>query len=125
MTRGLLLFAHGARDSRWALPFEEVAQRIREREPATPVELCFLEFMSPDMVEGGRRLAAAGCTHVDIVPLFLGAGGHVRRDVPELIAKLEATHAGVHWELHPAVGEAQAVIDAMAGTALAWLHKPA
>jgi sirohydrochlorin cobaltochelatase len=62
---------------------------------------------------------------VDIVPLFLGAGGHVRRDVPELIAKLEATHASVHWELHPAVGEAQAVIDAMAGTALAWLHKPA
>lgn len=125
MKRGLLLFAHGARDSRWALPFEDVVRRIREREPATLVELCFLEFMSPDMAEGGGRLAAAGCTHVDIVPLFLGAGGHVRRDVPELIAKLEATHAAVHWELHPAVGEADPVIDAMAATALAWLHKPA
>ncbi|RQP22141.1 sirohydrochlorin chelatase [Piscinibacter terrae] len=123
MKRGLLLFAHGARDSRWALPFEDVVQRIREREPATPVALCFLEFMSPDMVEGGGRLAAQGCTHVDIVPLFLGAGGHVRRDVPELIARLEQAHTGVHWELHPAVGESDAVIDAMAGTALARLHK--
>jgi len=102
-----------------------VVRRIREREPATAVELCFLEFMTPGMVEGGGRLAAAGCTHVDIVPLFLGAGGHVRRDVPELIAKLEEAHANVHWELHPAVGEADPVIDAMAGTALAWLHKTA
>lgn len=125
MKRGLLLFAHGARDSRWALPFEDVQRKILEQEPATPVQLCFLEFMSPDMVEGARQLAEQGCTHVDIVPLFLGAGGHVRRDVPELISKLEQVHAGVHWELHPAVGEADSVIDAMAGAALAWLRKPA
>ena len=29
MKRGLLLFAHGARDPRWALPFEDVAARVR------------------------------------------------------------------------------------------------
>lgn len=123
MKRGLLLFAHGARDSRWALPFEDIAQRVRLRAPDVPVELCFLEFMTPTLIEGGRRLAAAGCERVDVVPLFLGAGGHVRRDIPELLAELEHAHPQVHWELRPAIGEVASVVEAMAAASLAWLER--
>jgi sirohydrochlorin cobaltochelatase len=121
MKRGLLLFAHGARDSRWALPFEDIADRVRERAPQVPVELCFLEFMTPGLVDGGRKLAAAGCTRVDVVPLFLGAGGHVRKDIPLLLAELAQAHAGIHWDLRPAIGEIDSVIEAMALASLAWL----
>ncbi|KQU66132.1 MULTISPECIES: sirohydrochlorin chelatase [unclassified Rhizobacter] len=117
MTRGLLLFAHGARDPRWALPFEDVAQRVRAAHPGVPVALAFLEFMAPDLREAGRQLAAQGCTRVDVLPLFLGAGGHVRKDLPELLDDLSATHAGVRWQLHPAVGELDPVIAAMADAA--------
>jgi sirohydrochlorin cobaltochelatase len=122
MTHGLLLFAHGARDSRWALPFEDIADRIRTRAPGVPLELAFLEFMSPGLVEAGHRLAAAGCERVEVVPLFLGAGGHVQRDIPELLIQLEAAHPGVHWELRPAIGEVDSVVEAMAVAALAWLE---
>ncbi|WP_372525057.1 sirohydrochlorin chelatase [Piscinibacter sp.] len=118
MKHGLLLFAHGARDPLWALPFEDVARRIRQRAPAVPVELCFLEFMQPGLVEGGARLAAAGCAHVDVVPLFLGAGGHVRKDLPVLLATLSAAHASMQWELRPAIGEVDSVVEAMALAAL-------
>jgi len=123
MTRGLLLFAHGARDSRWALPFEDVAQRVRERAPGVPVVLCFLDFMSPGLLEGGRRLAQVGCRQVDVVPLFLGAGGHVRKDVPELLAQLTEVHPHVRWELRAAIGELEPVIEAMAAASLAWLER--
>jgi len=123
MTHGLLLFAHGARDSRWALPFDAIVERVREQAPDVPVELGFLEFMTPTLVDAGHRLAAAGCEHVDVVPLFLGAGGHVRRDIPLLLADLEAAHAGIQWELRPAIGEIDSVIEAMAAAALAWLHR--
>ena len=123
MKRGLLLFAHGARDSRWALPFEDVADRVRLQAPRVPVELCFLEFMTPGLVEGGQRLAAAGCGHVDVVPLFLGAGGHVRKDIPSLLAELEAAHPAVHWLLRPAIGEIDSVIDAMARASLAFVEE--
>ncbi|WP_284619968.1 sirohydrochlorin chelatase [Aquabacterium humicola] len=115
---GLLLFAHGARDPAWARPFEAVARRCRDERPAASVELAFLEFMSPGLVEAGRRLAAAGCTEVDVLPLFLGAGGHVRKDVPVLLAQLEAEQPQVRWVLHPAIGEAAALVDAMATIAL-------
>ena len=121
MTRGLLLFAHGARDSRWAIPFEDVAARVRVRSPGVPVELAFLEFMAPGLVEAGQRLAAAGCTQVEVVPLFLGAGGHVRRDVPELLGRLEQAHPAVRWNLHVAVGELDSVVEAMAQAAVALL----
>jgi sirohydrochlorin cobaltochelatase len=123
MTRGLLLFGHGARDSRWAEPFDAIAERVRAQAPGVPVHLGFLEFMTPTLVEAGHLLVGAGCTRIDVVPLFLGAGGHVRRDIPLLIAELEAAHAGVHWELHPAIGEIDSVVEAMAAAALAWLHR--
>ncbi len=122
--RGLLLFAHGARDPAWAAPFDAVARRCRDARPAQPVALAFLEFMSPDLVGAGAALVAAGCDAVDVVPLFLGAGGHVRKDIPRLLARLESEHPAVRWSLHPSVGEADAVIAAMADAALALGDRP-
>ena len=119
MENGLLLFAHGARDPRWALPFEDVARRVREREPGVVVELSFLEFMAPTLREGGQRLADAGCTQVDVVPLFLGAGGHVRKDLPELLQQLAEAYPQVQWRLQKAIGEVDSVVEAMALAAVA------
>ncbi|NML17464.1 sirohydrochlorin chelatase [Azohydromonas caseinilytica] len=120
-SRGLLLFAHGARDPDWARPFEAVAQSVRAQRPGTPVALAYLEFMQPDMAQATAALVAAGCRRVEVLPLFLGAGGHVRKDLPQLLDGLRATHPGVHFELHPAVGELPTVVQAMAGAALSLL----
>ena len=117
-SRGLVLLAHGARDPSWAAPFEAVAQRVRLKSPETAVRLAFLELMPPDLEAAGRELAGLGCTRVDIVPLFLGTGGHVRRDVPAQVGRLRAAHAGVAWTLHDAVGETAHVIAALADSAL-------
>ena len=116
--RGVLLFAHGARDPRWAAPFEAVAQRMRAAAPTLRVENAYLEFMAPGLAEAGARLAAAGCTTVDVVPLFLGAGGHVRKDLPDRVARLRVDHPAVAWRLREAIGELDPVIDAMAAAAL-------
>jgi sirohydrochlorin cobaltochelatase len=118
MTQGLLMLAHGARDAAWATPFEAVAAQVRAASPGTPVRLCFLEFMPPTLVQGGAELAAAGCTRVQVLPLFLGAGGHVRKDVPGLMEQLRQQHPQVQWQLNPAVGEAPALVAAMATVAL-------
>jgi len=114
-TTGILLFAHGARDPAWARPFEAVAAALRAR-AARPdqVGLAFLEFMQPGLVDGGSALVAAGCTQVTVVPLFLGAGGHVRKDLP----LLRERHADVSWTLSPAVGESDLLVQAMAD--IAW-----
>lgn len=114
---GLLLFAHGARDPRWAEPFEAVAARVRAARPELQVRLAYLEFMQPELPAAAAALVAEGCSSIAVLPLFLGAGGHVRKDLPALMARLQAEHGGVRFALHPAIGEMPDVIDAMAAAA--------
>jgi sirohydrochlorin cobaltochelatase len=121
--QGLLLFGHGARDAAWADPFRAVADCVRAQRPQVPVELAFLELMQPALPEAAAALVARGCRQVSVVPLFLGTGGHVRRDLPRLVDELRARHPEVLWSLRAAVGEHPAVIEAMAGVAcdsLSW-----
>jgi sirohydrochlorin cobaltochelatase len=115
--QGLLLLAHGARDADWAEPFLSVVNELRALRPDCEVALAFLEFMQPDLLSAGASMVQLGCLRVDVVPLFLGAGGHVRKDVPRLIQCLAAEHRAVHWRLQRAVGEEPAVISALARAA--------
>jgi sirohydrochlorin cobaltochelatase len=119
MNRGLILLAHGARDPSWAAPFEAVAARVSERAPEAEVRLAFLELMAPALADAGADLVRQGCARIDVVPVFLGMGGHVRRDVPAQLEALRARHPGVDWHLHAALGEAPRVIAALADAALA------
>ena len=118
MNRGIILLAHGARDPAWAAPFEAVAARVRTRAPEAVVRLAFLELMSPSLAQAGAELAGLGCARVDVVPVFLGGGGHVRRDVPAQVDALRAAHATVAWTLHDALGETPHVIAALADAAI-------
>ena len=121
MSIGLILFAHGARDPRWAAPFEAVAERVRAQRPGMPVRLAFLELMSPGLLEAGAQLVAVGCTHITVLPLFLGAGGHVRKDLPLLVDQLRAAHPGTAFALQPPIGEDPRIISAIADAAAASL----
>lgn len=115
---GVILFAHGARDARWADPFRAVAEQVRSAAPALPQELAFLEFMSPDLTEAARRLAERGVTWIEVVPLFFGPGGHLRSEVPELAAAAMAALPGVEISIAPAAGVDPGVVAALADYAL-------
>lgn len=117
MPEAVILFAHGARDPAWAQPFEAVAADLRARAPQLRVELAYLELMQPSLADAGAALAAAGFDDVSVVPLFLGAGGHVRRDLPQLVDALRQAHPQVRWRLTPAIGEIASVVAAMADAA--------
>lgn len=111
---GVILFAHGARDARWAEPFERLRKKVEAAVPGTPVVLAYLEFMTPDLDAAVARLVAEGCQDIRIVPIFLGQGGHVRQDLPALVARIEAAHPGLPLTLRTAVGEDERVLDRIA-----------
>jgi sirohydrochlorin cobaltochelatase len=123
---GILLFAHGARDPNWAKPFEAAAALLRKQSAMVggEVVLAFLEFMSPNILEAGKDLAERGCEQVTVVPLFLGAGGHVRKDLPKLLGDLSAQFPSVQWTLSPAVGETDILIQALADAAWSLAQPP-
>jgi len=109
---GLLLFAHGARDARWREPFDRLLERV-QRGHDGPVQLAFLEFMQPDLTAAAVALKAAGAKRIVVVPVFLGTGGHLLRDLPGM---LEQARAATQMEMSAAgaVGEAPGVLEAIA-----------
>ncbi|TCW82368.1 cobalamin biosynthesis protein CbiX [Burkholderia sp. SRS-46] len=114
-SHGIVLFGHGARDPRWAEPFERLAARLRAARGAdAPVSLAFLELMAPSLDTAVAAQVAAGCTRITVVPVFFGQGGHVRRDLPQLVDACRAAHPGVEIRCATAVGEDDGVLDAIA-----------
>ena len=124
MKTGLILFGHGARDPRWALTMQALAKRCRTHDPALLVECAFLEFMSPDLQEAVASLVTAGARHVVIAPVFLAAGGHVLRDLPDRVAGLSAAFPDLSVQIEPALGASEPVIDAMAQVCMDAISMP-
>ena len=114
MSHAILLFAHGARDPEWALPFERLRTAVKKRLPGVWIELAYLELMQPDLARAVDGLADAGAKQIDIVPAFMAQGAHLKRDLPALIAAAQARHPQLVFKLRPALGESQPVLDAMA-----------
>jgi sirohydrochlorin cobaltochelatase len=110
---GMILFGHGARDPRWAEPFERLATKLRAMHSA-PVSLAFLELMTPDLPTAIERLAGDGCDALTVVPVFFGQGGHVRRDLPELLDRCRVMFPLLTIHCATAVGEDDSVLDAVA-----------
>lgn len=121
MKQGILLFAHGSRDPEWSRPFESIASRLSQNFLVT---IAYLELMQPSLYEAVASLAAAGATSIRIVPVFLGQGGHVKDDLPRLVAQAQSAHSGLELILEKAIGEQPRVIDAIAAAIAAGIPSP-
>jgi sirohydrochlorin cobaltochelatase len=110
----LILFAHGARAASWAAPFERLRELVAARQPDVDVSLAFLELMSPRLPERAAELVAQGVTELTVVPVFLGQGGHVLRDLPLMIDQVRADHPSLAVKVAEAAGENAAVLMAIA-----------
>ena len=109
----MILFAHGARDPRWAAPFQRLQVLTQNSLPEVAVELAFLEFMTPNLTDLVTRLVQDGCEKVIVSPIFLGQGGHVLRDLPVLINSLRESYPALELQQLEAAGEDAAVLQAI------------
>lgn len=89
---GVLLCGHGSRDEATVQEFQAVARGVAERLPDCRVEAGFLEFARPSIVEALDRLREGGYRRIVAVPGLLFAAGHVKRDIPALLAAYQASH---------------------------------
>ena len=114
LNRALILFAHGARAASWAVPFQRLRASTAEQRPDCEVALAFLELMTPSLPDEVARLVTQGVREIAIVPVFLGQGGHLLRDLPALVEQLRADYPALRLSTAPAVGEDPGVLAAMA-----------
>lgn len=117
--RGIVLFAHGARDPQWAQPFEEIRERVRAKRPEYPIELAYLELMSPTLEEAIQSVVREGALAVTVFPLFMAQGGHLTQDLPRILEAIRPSYPHIPISLEPPIGEVPEILEAIAGWILA------
>jgi sirohydrochlorin cobaltochelatase len=115
MKSALILLAHGARDAEWSLPFRSIQHKVAARLPGITVELAFLEISAPKLQETFDKLVATGHARVTVAPMLMAQGGHLKRDIPRLIESCRSRHPTVDLRVLQALGDTEAVLDAIAG----------
>ncbi len=103
MKTGLLLIAHGSRHAEANADLELVAEELRRRGREIVVA-SYLELAAPDTAAGGARCVELGAGRVVMVPYFLSAGVHVRRDLAREREALAGRFPGVEFRLADPLG---------------------
>jgi sirohydrochlorin cobaltochelatase len=116
--QAIILFAHGARDPEWAAPFVAIQERLQAARPDTLVLAAYQEFMSPTLAAAVAQSAAQGARRIVVVPLFIGQGSHVKRDLPLLVEQEKLRHPQLELQVLPAIGEAPEILHAIAAWVL-------
>jgi sirohydrochlorin ferrochelatase len=110
MRTALLLIAHGSRHAEANADLHHVADQLQQR--GHPVVVAsFLELAEPDILAGGRQCVASGATRVVLVPYFLSAGVHVRRDLRQARDELAKEFPQVEFLLAEALGRHPLLLD--------------
>lgn len=110
MKTGLLLIAHGSRHAEANADLEHVAEQMRQRGYEIAVA-AYLELAEPNIEAGGVRCVELGAQRVVMVPYFLSAGVHVRRDLTEARQRLAWRFPDVTFRLTEPLGRHPLLID--------------
>ena len=111
--QAIILFAHGARDPEWAAPFAIIQQQLQAARPDVQVALAFQDFMTPTLEAAVAQCAVQGAKRLVLVPLFMAQGGHLKQDLPVLVAKIREQHPQLALQVLPAIGDAPEILRAI------------
>ncbi len=116
METALLLVAHGSRHAEANADLFHVAAAMERRGNAV-VEAAFLELAAPGIETGGARCVERGARRVVLLPYFLSAGVHVRRDLAAARDRLAARFPSVEFRLAEPLGRHPLLLDVVADRA--------
>jgi sirohydrochlorin ferrochelatase len=117
MRTALLLLAHGSREPEANEDLHYVATEMRRRGEFAIVEAAFLELAEPSILVGASRCVEQGAHRVVMLPYFLSAGVHVRRDLTAHREQLAARFHGVTFLLAEPLGQHPQLLEVVAARA--------
>ena len=100
----ILLIAHGSREQSANDDLHELAARLTAQGTYPIVQPCFLELADPELLAGGDRCVQLGANRVLMVPYFLSAGVHLRRDLSAARDELNRRYPNVQFILGSPLG---------------------
>lgn len=104
MKTALLLIAHGSREATANEDLAALARDFVSHLDYAIVEAAYLELAGPRIDAGAAACVEAGVGRVILLPYFLAAGVHVRRDLTEARRRLAARYPEVDFILAEPLG---------------------
>ena len=101
----LVLLAHGSKDPRWRIAFERIVEAVQGQSGKTKVQLAYMEFIEPTLMDVARECVGQQILRLRILPLFLSVGAHLMTDVPEQVNEVRAQFPQLEVEVLVSVGE--------------------
>jgi sirohydrochlorin ferrochelatase len=114
MITALLLIAHGSRQDEANEDLLHVVEAMRRRGGFDLVEASFLELAAPTIEQVAADCVARGVGQVVLLPYFLSAGIHVRRDLTEIRDRLASRFSGVEFLLAEPLGRHPLLLEVVA-----------
>jgi sirohydrochlorin ferrochelatase len=125
MKTALLLMAHGSRQAEANDDLRHVAEHMLQRGGFDVVVASFLELAEPTILQGGLQCVGRGARRVVMLPYFLSAGVHVRRDLTALREDLAARYPDIDFRLAEPLGQHPLLLEVVATRAQEALDEPA
>ena len=107
----LLLIAHGSREPEANGDLYALADQLRRDQAYLCVEASFLELAQPGIEEGAWRCVVQGAERVILLPYFLSAGVHVRRDLTACRERLAAQFRQIDFRLAQPLGRHRLLVE--------------
>lgn len=103
--------AHGSRNPEANEDLFFFAEEMKKRGEYHTVQASFLELAGPSIEEGGVQCVEKGAGLVIMLPFFLSAGIHVRRDLAEIRDALANKFPEVKFQLAEPMGRHPLLLD--------------
>lgn len=114
MRSALLLIAHGSRQEEANADLHDLVAELRRGGTFAVVEASFLELAEPDIDEAAARCVGQGAERVVLLPYFLSAGVHVRRDLAAARDRLAGRYPRVCFRLAEPLGPHPLLLEIVA-----------
>jgi sirohydrochlorin ferrochelatase len=114
MKTALLLIAHGSREPEANADLHHFVEQLRRLDRYAIVEACFLELTPPDIDAGAGACVAQEAQRIIMLPFFLSAGVHVRRDLAEARRRVAEHFPQVQMCLAEPLGRHPLLIEVVA-----------
>ncbi|MDX8394913.1 MAG: sirohydrochlorin chelatase [Mariprofundaceae bacterium] len=108
----ILLVGHGSREQSGNEEIESFTNEWRKKRPDDRIDVCFIEFADVTL-DAGMDEAAKDSERVIVVPLILGAAGHVKMEIPHHIADARKRHPNVKFVMAKHLGAGLPVLEAL------------
>ncbi|MGG5253568.1 sirohydrochlorin chelatase [Neobacillus sp. SM06] len=109
--KAILYIGHGTKAKKGAEEAKAFMQQVMEKVKAPIQEMSFLEFTEPSIEQGFFRCVEKGAAEITVVPLFLLAAGHIKRDIPRIITSLKKKHPAIKVDIRNPFGVQSEILD--------------